>query len=443
MNLTIEGNGSVEAALQPSGASAAPCAQTSSPCTYSYGEEDEQILQFTLTASPDPHWNLAGWQGDCTADTENPLQAHVSVLSIQSCTASFALDELTVTTVSAPASGGSLHAPGGIDLNAVPYSTMLNLVATPNAGWDAALAADYPPMLSCGGQSVMSTDATQQPDGTLNFTIGPITADCTVTAYFANQAPRFEASLSEIPALVRGAPVSRPDWATNIQSGTGIDPDQSLAFQLELVGSTPPGTQLFAPNGHPHVDANGILSFTPGPHAGIAMFQARLVDDAGSAYGGSDTSDAVTFAIRIAKGSTDLSIHAEVPDTLNYPGDRVFFVLRVENAGPNDAQYAQVLWTPPPELSWVGWACEKSGGADCSTYGNEVIEDVILLPANGVLRYLIEASLPHPAPAEIINEAMLIPGLDQADPDPSDDSVEWVLRVDGLFRDGFEPPPTR
>ena len=73
------------------------------------------------------------------------------------------------------------------------------------------------------------------------------------------------------------------------------------------------------------------------------MFQARLVDDAGSAYGGSDTSDAVTFAIRIAKGSTDLSIHAEVPDTLSYPGDRVFFVLRVENAGPNDAQYAQVL----------------------------------------------------------------------------------------------------
>ncbi len=434
LTLEVLGEGGVAIQLEPGGDALPACDWSDSPCTFDYGESDDPEPVFTFTATPGTNWTLEQWSGDCSVDGGNPLLAHLTLDTSKSCSVRFLPPNYTVSLGVDPIGSGTLEVQGGIDPNAVPQGTVLELVATPNPGWDVADPAAYPPIQDCGG--VLDLEA--QLDGTLHITTPAITADCQLVARFANQPPAFTTTAGEITALVNGAAVILPGWASAIRSGDGLDPAQTLQFQTTLIDTVPSGAQLFAPGDEPAIDTDGSLHFAPGSDSGSALFQVVLRDDAGSANGGNDISTPALLLIRIAEAGTDLSLHAEVPDTFNFPGDRVNFALRVENAGPHDASQARVQWIPPLELVNVEWFCEPQSAATCTASGTGSIDDTIDIPANGALRYLIEATLPAPSAAAIDNQALVSPGPDQADPDPSDDTITWQLRIDGLLRDGFE-----
>lgn len=434
LTLEVLGEGQVAIQLEPNAGNLPACDWSDSPCTFNYGEADDAEPAFTFTAAPGTNWTLEQWSGDCSVDDTDPLLAHLTLDASKSCSVRFLPPNYTVSLGVDPIGSGTLEVQGEIDPDAVPQGTVLELVATPYPGWDVADAVAYPPIQDCGG--VLDLEA--QPDGTLHITTPAITADCQLVARFANQPPAFTATAGEITALVNGAAVILPTWASDIRSGDSLDPAQTVQFQTTLIDTVPPGAQMFAPGGEPTINTDGSLHFVPGSDSGSALFQVVLRDDAGSANGGSDTSTPVLLLIRIAEAGTDLSLHAEVPDTFNFPGDRVNFALRVENAGPHDANQAHVQWIPPLELINVEWFCEPQGDATCTANGTGSITDTIDIPTNGTLRYLIEATLPVPSAATIDNQAQVSPGPDQADPDPSDDTVTWQLRIDGVLRDGFE-----
>lgn len=433
LTLELDGNGSIAITRTP-GATLPDCTSADSPCLHALGENDEPAPVFSFTLTPDTDWTFAQWSGDCTADGTNPLRAQLTLDASKSCIAHLLPPNQVVTLLADPPGGGTLQVLDGIDPDAVPQGTELQLLATPNPGWDVADPAAFGPSLDCGS----ALDIELQADGTLRFASPPIMQDCSITARFANQAPSFAVASGEVVALVNGAPVSLAAWATDIRSGSTNDPAQSVQFQVALIDTVPTDAQLFASGGEPTVEADGTLHFVPGPEPGSALFQVRLVDDGGSANGGSDASAAALLLVRIARASTDLSLHPEVPATFNFPGDPINFVLRVDNAGPQHATQARVQWAAPPELSGVAWFCDPQGSATCTASGSGSIDDTIDIPANGSLSYLIEATLPAPAPATIENQALVSPGPDQADPDPDDDIATWLLRIDGLLRDGFE-----
>lgn len=140
-----------------------------------------------------------------------------------------------------------------------------------------------------------------------------------------------------------------------------------------------------------------------------------------------------------ASFATDLSILAQLTAPAYRPGDTVHFALHVANAGPNAANDARVQWTPPAELPDVEWFCEAQGAATCAASGSDSLDDLVDLPANGSVSYLIQATLPD-TPLDIANHAQVSPGPGQVDPDSSDDTTAWHFNTDLLFRDGFEQP---
>lgn len=435
-NLTVNvtGQGSVDIAPEPVGGSIDTCSEVGSPCIAAYDDATE----LSLAATPGTGWHLADWDGDCTVDGLDSLLATV-VLDTNdvACTASFEIDTHAVTLAADPIAGGSVNTAGGFDLTAVPHGSVLDVVASPNPGWNVADPTMHPPLLSCGHQ----TNAIVLPDNSLAFD-ALIDETCTITARFANQAPNFTVADADLTALVNGAEVVVAAWATDIASGDSHDPMQAIHFELSSAGVTPPGTQLFAPGGEPFIDAAGTLRFTPGPDLGTSEFNVLLIDDASSDHGGNDTSIPQLLIISIAPFGTDLSIAADLPPRTRYPGERVTFALDLANSGPDDAADASIAWTPPAELSDIEWLCEPQGTATCAASGNGAIADGIDLPANEALRYLIKATLPSDVSiATIPGSASVAPGPDQVDLDHSDDSVSWQIRIDGLFRDSMEDAP--
>jgi hypothetical protein len=83
-------------------------------------------------------------------------------------------------------------------------------------------------------------------------------------------------------------------WATGISAGAANESGQALEFVV--TGNT--AASLFAAG--PTIAADGTLSFTPAAHAnGTATITVVLQDDGGTANGGDDTSDPVSFDITI------------------------------------------------------------------------------------------------------------------------------------------------
>lgn len=389
------------------------------------------------TLAPATDYRLATLAGDTCTPVSDGAGGWSAADITDDCavTASFEPAAHAVTLLADPVAGGTLTAPG-VDPDAVPHGSSIDLVAAPATGWDVADVAAFPPTLACGGAPT-DLAATVQPDGNATFS-ATIDDDCTVTAKFANQAPGFTGG-DAVTALAGGAEVVVAGWATGIRSGDAAGVTQGLAFQLNVV--TLPSAGLFAAGGAPTIDANGTLRFVPGTDTGMATFEVRLRDDAGVANGGSDTSPARVLIVNITDETLDLSIHADIPATRNYPGDRISFALGVANAGPDAAAAARVRWTPPLELSDVEWICEAQGTATCAAGGSGAIDDTISLPANGRIDYLVEATLPAvvgPDTAWFGSSASVSAGASQLDTDPANDTDTWMFRIEGVFRDGLE-----
>jgi len=113
----------------------------------------------------------------------------------------------------------------------------------------------------------------------------------TITIAPVNDAPAFTAGGSQTSLL--GAQASVSGWATGITPGPADESLQSVSF---IVSNDNPG--LFTVQ--PAVAPNGRLTYDAAPLAlGTATVTVRIVDNGGTANGGSDTSSPQTFTITI------------------------------------------------------------------------------------------------------------------------------------------------
>ncbi|MEM6842468.1 MAG: Calx-beta domain-containing protein [Bacteroidota bacterium] len=107
-----------------------------------------------------------------------------------------------------------------------------------------------------------------------------------------NDAPSFTAGANQIVNEDAGAQTIE-NWATVISTGPADENNQSLTFNVSNDNASLFSAQLA-------ISATGTLSFTPTDDAfGIATVTVSLSDDGGTANGGDDTSDQVTFTIAV------------------------------------------------------------------------------------------------------------------------------------------------
>jgi hypothetical protein len=126
----------------------------------------------TLTATPDAHWHFTGWSGDCGGAN---LGTSVVLDAAAHCTASFAIDSLTVTA-SAPGGHGSIAPPS----QSVGFDAAASFTVTPDVGYHVAGVNGDTCTVTGSGSDYQATN---------------IQADCAVTASFAIDSHTVTASV--------------------------------------------------------------------------------------------------------------------------------------------------------------------------------------------------------------------------------------------------------
>ena len=151
--------------------------------------------------------------------------------------------------------------------------------------------------LNSDGSFTYSPDANYNGEDSFTYTASDGTEDsnsATVSIIVnpVNDAPSFDSDGNVSVAEDSGA-YSAP-WATAISKGPADESSQTLAFQV--TNNTNPA--LFSAK--PSIAANGTLRFTPAANAsGSADITVVLRDNGGTARGGVNTSEPVTFTITI------------------------------------------------------------------------------------------------------------------------------------------------
>lgn len=191
-----------------------------------------------------------------------------------------------------------------------------SIVAAPAKGMISTLISStgiftYTPSADANGSDSFSFKAN---DGSVDSNIATVTVAITP----ANDPPGFTVGAG--PTVSEDAGVQTiVGWAQGISPGATDETGQLLTFQV--TGNSNPG--LFA--SAPAVGPNGTLRFTSAAQAnGRATITLRLVDNGGTANGGSDSSAAQTFDI-IVSAVNDPPVNS-VPgaQTINEDTARVF-----------------------------------------------------------------------------------------------------------------------
>lgn len=162
LSVTVSGSGAVSANATPvpqAGGIAACTDAGGSNCNADYAQADA----VTLNATPASGSHFVQWGGDC-AGTANSTT--VTMDADKTCTATFVINDYTVTGVVAGGQGTLTPASQG-----VAGGTVATLAATPDTGWHIDTIS------GCSGALSGST-----------YTTAPVTADCTVTVTFAINA---------------------------------------------------------------------------------------------------------------------------------------------------------------------------------------------------------------------------------------------------------------
>jgi hypothetical protein len=121
-------------------------------------------------------------------------------------------------------------------------------------------------------------------------TSDPVSFDITIGA--VNDAPSFVPGANQTVNEDAGAQ-SVAGWATAISAGPANEAGQTLTF---VVNATNPGLFAVAPA----IASDGTLTYTPVANAsGTATVTVSLTDNGGTANGGDDASDAITFDITV------------------------------------------------------------------------------------------------------------------------------------------------
>ncbi len=224
----------------------------------------------------------------------------------------------TITEVNDPPAGvddplASVAEDSG--LRTIPFATLLgNDTKGPNEGGQTlTISAVSDPVggtISISGSNVLFTPSadyngpasfvyTLQDDGTTAGVDDYLTSTATVsfTITKVNDAPSFTKG-SDLGATDASSAQTITAWATDLAKGPPTATDE--AGQILHFVVTNDNNGLFV--NQPTIDATGKLTFTPKPNAfGLAKVEVVLMDDSGTADGGSDSSSPQTFEITITK----------------------------------------------------------------------------------------------------------------------------------------------
>ena len=199
---------------------------------------------------------------------------------------------LTFEHTNPPPAGGPLHG----DLSAIT-----NVVCTPDGSGGSTCTAEvtYTP----------DPDYNNDIDGSDSFTFAvqdddasdPLTsADATVTLNITsvNDVPEFSISDDTVEVDENSGATTLPGWATDIRPGPVTATDEvGQTLEFEITGNTNPSLFSVLPTVDP---VTGNLQFTPATNVdGVTTLSLVLSDDGGTANGGVDTTDALSFTITV------------------------------------------------------------------------------------------------------------------------------------------------
>ncbi|HVK11027.1 MAG TPA: S8 family serine peptidase, partial [Gemmataceae bacterium] len=149
----------------------------------------------------------------------------------------------------------------------------------------------YTPAADQSGTAVI-TVRVRDDGGTLNGGVDEVTRTFTVTVNSSNDAPTFTPGPNLFVGLNAG-PQTFTGWATGVSAGPPNESGQTLQFNV-----TNNANALF--DVHPAIAPDGTLTYTPANGAvGPATVSVTLADNGGTANGGDDTSETITFTIEI------------------------------------------------------------------------------------------------------------------------------------------------
>jgi VCBS repeat-containing protein len=203
------------------------------------------------------------------------------------------------------ANGGAPQVTGTVNFHYVPAGFKSGVLANDTDADNNALTASLVTAPTHGTLALFS-------DGTLNYlpdddwsgtdsftyrandgTTNSNLATVTLTVLPVNDQPTFTAGANLL--INEDVPLQTVNnWATQLNKGATDESGQTLSFLV--TGNTNPALFQVAPA----IDSTGKLTFTPKANAfGIAQITVALKDNGGTANGGVDTSDPVTFTITV------------------------------------------------------------------------------------------------------------------------------------------------
>ncbi len=134
--------------------------------------------------------------------------------------------------------------------------------------------------------------------------------------------------------------------------------------------------------------------------------------------------------------TTDLAI-TKTSNTSMFGSNLIQYTVTARNLGPLAVTGATVQDTLPPALAGATWTCSGTGGGTCTAFGGGDINQLVNLPVNATVTFLITSNLGPNLPDSLVNTATVTSSASVPDSDTSNNSATVTDRV-VLFRDGFE-----
>lgn len=333
--------------------------------------------------------------------------------------------------------GADLGSPGATGVT----SSDATATVTPSAGPNGSIAPDTPQTLAILGTGSFTlapdpgfvvTSAGGTCGGSLAgdvFTTDPVVEGCTVEAGFA----AVTSTTLLVPALPLRVGVSAT-FAAEISSAAGAPTDG----QVELTASTGESCIDATPTVGPVATFSCDLTFAA---TGARIVTATFSGSTGHA-GSSSPAEAVTVQ-RFA----DLSVTADDGQHVWMEGVPAVYLIRLRNAGPDEAPNTRLLTATLPELDDAEWECVAVGGAVCpAASGTGEVDLTATLPVAGGLDVVYGGLVPAGWEDSVALGAEAIPETgapgDVFDFDPANNLAIDVDLPVGIFFDGFESGDT-
>lgn len=276
-----------------------------------HGGIDQIVRTFRVTVSP---------AGANLPPTLDPIASPASILEDAGS------QQIDLTGISA---GGSESQ----TLNITALSSNTLLLPNPTVTYtypNATGSLSYRPVADQSGTAVV-TVTVQDSGGTAGGGVDVTTQTFTVTVLAVNDPPSFTKG-TDLSVTDESPPQAVPGWASALAKGPADEDGQTLSFVLANNNSG-----LFAVQ--PAIDSNGQLTYVPRPNAsGVADLSVVVMDNGGTAHGGTDVSSPQSLKITIAKlhpWHNTLNAHDVSGDNIVVPLDALTVINFLNSGSPN------------------------------------------------------------------------------------------------------------